>query len=473
MISWQTLTRGFFVGCILLACICTSPAQLEQLIDEYMTHQVTDGSPGGAILVVSQGKTLVAKGYGLASLEHGIPFTEHTVSDIGSVAKQFTCFAVNLLREQNKIKSLKDPITDYLDYFPSFGADISILDLMMHTSGLREIYSIQALQGHRGSDGIRQSDAAKIIQRSEHLNFAPGTEFMYCNTAYMVLADLIESVSGSTYEDWMTEHIFARLGMDDTYVMDVQGEVFADCAESYLLSSERQYRRIFDNSTAYGQGGIYTSLVDLGKWLEFIAHPQDRPWCKASTIADLRSTEEIILSNGEPATYAKGLTTEPYRGLDRVGHTGSSAGYRTTLQYFPQLDLGIAVKTNTPGLERQPIIDLVLEHLTRDLDPVAVDSQTESDCGMESSATQAGERLVGTYYSPEYGALYDVKIVDGQLMLDHALHNAVALHALGGGSYCSPHWFLFQLDFLEKDGTVVGFNAQGDRVRDVFFEKIR
>ncbi|MBX2817767.1 MAG: beta-lactamase family protein [Saprospiraceae bacterium] len=464
----------FCVFTISTVAISAQNSTLAEATDHFFAAQTAPNSPGASVAVLRGKETLLLRGYGLANLEHQIGFTPETISDIGSVAKQITCFAVNLLIERGNIDGPADPISAYLDYIPPELDHIRILDLMHHTSGLREIYALQALQGHRSGDGIRQEDGRALVSRTQTLNFEPGDEYMYCNTAYMLLADLVAAASGASFESWMRENVFQPLEMNDTYVMDVAGEVFPNAAESYL-PHEDGYRRLFDNSTAYGQGGIYTSMHDLIKWTLHVMYPEDKKWCLFETINDLRSTSGESLADGTPLTYARGLNISDYHGLRNIGHTGSSAGYRTSVQHFPDHDLTVLIKTNVPSIDRDGYIRLVLETLTDFQSPSKTNSGDEED---DMASFDPGELSAyeGRYVSREYDAGFTLKRIlqgseESDLELTLPFHDPVILTALEEDVFASDLWFLSKLTFKREDGKVMGVNTEGSGLRNIYFDR--
>lgn len=176
-----------------------SPAMAQQALNQKIEHlfQEIDHRlhPGVAVGIWKDGKVLFAEGYGYANLEHRVPFTTETISDIGSVAKQFTCMGIVLLAERGML-TLDDDIRNHLDFVPDLGHRITIRHLIHHTNGLREIYSTEAMRGGRSGDAIFQRDVVELVKRHRELNFVPGKRYLYCNTAYSLLAEIIMAVSG-------------------------------------------------------------------------------------------------------------------------------------------------------------------------------------------------------------------------------------------------------------------------------------
>ena len=444
-----------------------SQLALNQKIDKYYTEVDHALFPGAAVGVWKDGKIIFAKGYGYANLEHQAPFTTSTISDIGSVAKQFTSFGIILLAQQGKLK-LDDDIRKHLDFVPDFGKTIQIRHLIHHTSGLREIYGTESLRGRRGGDAIFQEDVIQMVSAQQGLNFDPGTQYLYCNTAYALLAEIIKKVSGQPFETWMKENIFAVLGMDHTYIMDRQGEIFPNTADSYYQFDDSLYVKAYDNSTINGQGGIYSSLEDMMRWLQNIANPE-----LGGQAAFQQMTTRGILNNGDTLKYAFGINVDSYRGLKRLSHSGASAGYRAYLTYFPEHDLGIFIKTASPSTPMGEVLISISEHfLANFMDP-------RPEKAIEKEPKEEAEYVVknlddyaGFYFSPELEAGYHFVIDNGRLQGMHFRHGVFDLSPKAKDLFASKAFFMNKIQFnRNKKGKVTGLRASNGRTLNVWFEK--
>jgi CubicO group peptidase (beta-lactamase class C family) len=466
----------YFALLCLYFCLCNSAfgqkaklskTQLAQ-IEALFAQQKQAGNPGLALGIVQNGQTLLAKGYGLANLEHQIPFQPQTVSDIGSVAKQLTCFGVLLLAKEGLLK-LDDDIRKYLPNLPDFGQTIRIQDLMRHTSGLREIYALLEFKGWRQGDLIRQEAALDLAQNSHALNFAPGTAHSYCNTGYMLLAEIVQKVSNTPFENWMKKNVFVPLGMNHTYIMDQQGEWYPQVAASYQKNSEGSWKMVYDNSTVIGAGGIYCDLPDLLRWLDNLRTGQ-----LGGQDLIRQMTTRSIFPNGDTLNYAFGLEVDQWAGNQRWQHTGSSAGFRAVLTYFPKQQIGILIKANFAEASCAKLSDQITQILMPDpnmsfpdlpkfappLPPQAVKLPTNA------LATYAGD-----YFLPEWQSWYRVRVQEEGLLLQGPHGKALNLIALGEDHfYAAPPfgdiWFK-----RDKQGYLHGFSASSGAVRDLFFVK--
>jgi CubicO group peptidase (beta-lactamase class C family) len=166
-----------------------------QKIDSLFTSWNVSNHPGGSVLVSKDGKTIFSKSYGLANIEYEVPNTNNTLFNIGSISKQFTAMGIVLLEQQKKI-SIDDDIRKHISELPDFGEIITIRHLLHHTSGLRDLHGLLGLAGWRSEDLETNEDVYRIIKNQKELNFKPDDEFLYSNTGYILLAKIIENLSG-------------------------------------------------------------------------------------------------------------------------------------------------------------------------------------------------------------------------------------------------------------------------------------
>ncbi|MCB0602916.1 MAG: serine hydrolase [Saprospiraceae bacterium] len=445
---------------LLIAQMAFGQTNLDYRLDTLMARYTDNERPGCAIGVLHDGKVVFSKGYGLANLDFHIAFTPQTVSDIGSVAKQFTAMAMLLLERDGKVR-LDADIRTYLPEVPDFGNPIHVIDLLHHTNGIREIYGTQEIAGYRPGDGILQEDALTLVTHSTELNFAPGDAYSYCNTAFMLLAEIIRRVSGMPFESYMQSNIFKPLKMDHTYIMDHRGEAFPGTATSYG-KEDGMYVQIYDNSTVQGAGGMYTTLDDMMKWL---ANYRDPVVGDARLIAKMKVP--AILNNGDTIDYALALDVGNYRGQHAFGHTGSSAGYRAHLLFFPDQDLGIMVKTNTPGIPIRDILEVVATEVGKiSLDPIPV-MEPESKAPFVLAKPLAA--YAGNYFSPELQTNYEVRNAGDHLVLWHFRRGEFVMKPESEDVFDVGGWTVA----FERDakGNLSGMRMTGGGVDNLWFAK--
>ncbi len=439
---------------------------LKSEINTILSDFTGNNKPGCAIAILKDNQVIYSEGHGLANLEHHIAFTPKTVSDIGSVAKQITCFATLLLEAEGKL-ALEDSLHQYIEDLPEFESPILIKHLMTHTSGLREIYASRAVAGGRDGDGILQSDAQRLVQYSNTLNFTPGTQYNYCNTAYMLLADIITAVSGEPFESFLQSRIFKPLGMNETYVMDIQGEWFHNNADSYRTMEDGSYKKIFDNSTVQGAGGIYTSLEDMTKWLQ---NYTDLIVGSPEIIAKMRTP--TILNDGAQLNYGLGLQINDFLSLNNFRHSGSSAGYRAYLGYFDESKLGILIKTNQGEIPVSEIVELVLKEFADPVIPEQAGSPENSDPAPSSMTDADLSKFEGQYYCPELEMTYHIKVEDVHLVISSLRNGDIRLNRNGQTDFSSDTWYLKNIQFIVDSGQVKGFRLDNGRVMNMLFTKV-
>lgn len=153
-------------------------------------------TPGGfAAAVIKDGRVLFKGAYGFSNIEHDIPFTIHTVTDMASIAKQFTGFAVATLIWEGRL-GLDDDIRCYLPEVPDFGDTITVRHLLYHTSGVRDWVGLVKISGRYEEDVITDDFLLRLVMNQRDLNFKPGERFQYSNTGYFLLAKIVSRVTG-------------------------------------------------------------------------------------------------------------------------------------------------------------------------------------------------------------------------------------------------------------------------------------
>jgi D-alanyl-D-alanine carboxypeptidase len=232
-------------------------------IDAYLADQVKErGRVGLSAAIVKNGKLVLAKGYGKGSLANGQPVTPETIFAIGSVTKQFTCACVLLLAQEGKL-SVQDKVAQY---FPKLtrASDISLLDLMNHTSGYADYYPLDFVDRRMQKPILPE---ALLQQYAGHqLDFDPATEWSYSNTGFILLGQVVEKVSGQPFGDFLTDRILKPLGMTNTvYEPDPADKRLAAGYTSFALSPP-ELAVTEARGWLGAAGGLYCTPIDLVTW---------------------------------------------------------------------------------------------------------------------------------------------------------------------------------------------------------------
>ena len=398
----------------------TTPPALAGQVDEIFSR-FTPGTPGCAVAVYQDGRILLAKGYGSANLEYGVPITPATPFIVGSVSKQFTAAAIALLVEEKRL-ALTDDVRKYVPELADHGTPITIDHLVHHTSGLRDWWELVELAGLRFDDTYAVPDVLEMTARQRGLNFTPGERYLYSNTGYLVLGIVVQRVTGQSLRDFAAERIFGPLMMADSHYQDDHTQPVRGRAYAYSPVAGGRYAINVWNNDLVGQGGVMTTVVDLAKWDENFSTGRvgGAGFLK-------RQLERGRLNAGTTISYAFGVEVGTYRGLDLVEHTGSTGGYRAVLTRFPKQKTSIAALCNVTDAAPATLAHRVADYLLRDAftapaPPVPAtagatgDRQGSAEVSVQLSAA-ALENLAGRYYSDELNATYEITVSGSTLTL--------------------------------------------------------
>ena len=208
-------------------------------IDQLFVRYTRPGSPGCALAVMKGGEMIYRQAYGLAHLELGVPILPSTVFNIGSMARQFTAFALALLADEGKL-ALDDDLRSHLPGMPDFGQTITLRHLLHHTSGLRGSFpELLALAEWRDTDATTTDDVVRLLEAQRELNYSPGEEYLYVNSNYVLLAQICERASAQSFATFCRERIFQPLGMSRTVVNDSYFRLIPGRANGYYEDEDR------------------------------------------------------------------------------------------------------------------------------------------------------------------------------------------------------------------------------------------
>lgn len=374
-------------------------------VDALFKPWQTAGSPGCAVSVTKAQQLVFEGAYGNAVVTDRVPNTPATTFHVASVSKQFTAFAIYLLQADSKL-SIKDDVRKYVPELHDFGRPIRIADLLHHTSGLRDQWSLLALAGRRLEDTIAQDDVLRAIFAQRELNFPTGSRFGYSNSNYTLLALVVERVSGQSFARFMAKRVFEPLGMTDTWIQDDFRVLHSGHAEPYGPGPGGLQHRSLPYST-YGATGVQTSVEDMARW----AMNLDRPK------VGMRGLVEAMMATtrddtGRAVNYASGFETARYRGAATIEHSGTDPGYVADFLMFPAHRFAVTVLCNTEG--PNPI---ELAHAIADIylgGVLAPKTIVEHKPVVLDAKHLAG--FAGTYQE-EPGILFAVTLRDGKLFM--------------------------------------------------------
>jgi CubicO group peptidase (beta-lactamase class C family) len=382
-------------------------AGLEEIFQAY----TNPAAPGCAVAIIKNGKVIYERGYGCANLEYGIPITPSTVFYIASAAKQFTAMSVLLLVKEGKL-SLEDDIRKYLPEVPDFGKLITIRHLLHHTSGLRNYEDLLTMAGWRGDDVHTREHMLDMISRQKELNFAPGEEYLYCNTGYILLAEIVRRVSGQSFREFTDRNIFQPLGMLNSHFQDDHTMIITNRAFSYSSDGNGSFKNAFANSSVVGGGGMYSTVGDLARWLNNF----DRGLVGGPGVLK-QMHERGVLNSGKTNDYACGLAIQRYKDMEMVEHGGGFAGYRSETMRFPAQRFAIVLLANANTVDTfkitRQIADLFLTGTRPLTNPPAPKRNLQAHALVEPDSA-ALEAYTGKYEVK--GEIITVRIADKKLL---------------------------------------------------------
>jgi CubicO group peptidase (beta-lactamase class C family) len=320
--------------------------------------------PGLAVLVRKDGKTIFARGYGVRDLRSHERIDSSTSFRLASLTKQFTAMAVMLLVRDGKLR-YDDALTDLFPAFPAYGTGITIRHLLTHTSGLPDYEGLMAAAG-KGRDPlwtaerqIGDGEVLALLRGETKGRFAPGTSWAYSNSGYVLLGLIVGRVSGRPFGDFLRQRVFAPLDMSHTVAYEkgrheLERRAFGHAKDGAV------FRRADRSPTSatLGDGGVYSTLEDLAKWdealrlNELLSPARTKP---ALTPARLEDGSEPHwpseaggdnLDPGRPVSYGFGWFLDPWRGRPRMWHHGSTTGFRTVIERFPDDRLTVVILSN-------------------------------------------------------------------------------------------------------------------------------
>ncbi len=362
---------------------------LEHRIDTLFARYTQPGSPGAIVAVMRGGNIEVCKGYGLASIELGVPITPRTRFRIASVSKQFTVTAALMLAAEGKLK-LTDPPHKYLKELKPL--PITIDQMMRNSSGLPDFLELLRLGGHGLDKPAHATDFLAAAARNSHLNFAPGSRFLYSNTNFLLLGLIIERVAKKKLGEVLAERIFQPLGMTSTMLAADIDTVIPNLATGYLGDDNSGFRRSQHAYPQGGEGGLTSTVEDLLIWSRHF----DEPVLGRTIPTQLAAV--TALTGGHVNRYRRGVATGELRGLDTIGHGGLWPGFRTELLRLPKVGLTVVVIANLASINPWRLSHAIAvqalegdKRLKPALDPVA---QTEV------------KPIAGTWFNAEEPGLF-------------------------------------------------------------------
>ncbi|MGK6350226.1 serine hydrolase domain-containing protein [Parapedobacter sp. DT-150] len=297
-------------------------------------------NPGAALLVVKDGKILLQRNYGYADLGRGEKVTATTNFRLASVTKQFTAACILQLIDKGRL-SLNTTLTQAFPGFPAYGAAVTVKHLLTHTSGIPDYEDYVADTAFNPQ--IKDQGVLDILMTLDSGYFTPGTQFRYSNSAYALLALMVEQYSGQPFADYLEEHVFKPLGMTTTLAHEKGKTTVPSRAYGYtVMDGHWEQRDQSSTSAVLGDGGIYSNVMDLLKWDQALY---------TAAVLPTKLLEEAFayhhLADGDTVKYGYGWHLKKKDQDEQVVyHTGSSTSFRNIFYRIPSQHFSIILLTN-------------------------------------------------------------------------------------------------------------------------------
>lgn len=323
--------KSLFAALFLLLIFQTTTAQsIEQQIDALFAEAYPIDGPGVTVLIAKDDQVIYRKAFGLANVELNFPMKPENVMELASITKQFTGVAILMLKEQGKL-SLQDPLSKYIADYPR-GNEITIHHLLNHTSGIKSYTNVPEFMDIARVD----MTPMEIIEKFKDLpmDFEPGERYAYNNSAYILLGYIIEKASGVSYEDFIQNNIFYKLGMKNSYYGS-KSRIIPNRASGYQNSQNGlQNAEYLSMTIPYAAGSLMSNVDDMLLWHKAIHH---------NTLISEKSKKlaftNYTLNNGQNINYGYGWGIDVLADFKTIEHTGGIFGYATSGIYIPEKNI--------------------------------------------------------------------------------------------------------------------------------------
>ena len=418
------------------------PSKIDELFSEFDRSD----APGCVVSVFQNGETIFHNSYGLANLDYGIPLNSNSSFYMASISKQFTAAAAGLLILRGELFA-EDFVSEHIENWPDWAADVTISHLLNHTSGLPDIYALMDIAGISLSNVMTLDDYLEVIRNGESLKHDTGTQYSYTNSGYTALASVIEKVSGIDFPEFVQEEILEPLGMEHTHFHSSRHRVIPNRVISYAPGGNRFRQTYLSNFQGVGPGGLYSTHEDMARWEMF--------WNRTDLSDEFEALRAWLLTRitieNEPLDYAMGVQLSQWKGMQVNGHSGSFMGFKNDYRRYSDYGYSFLTLCNredadATGKNRELARLFMMETIEDFIKPYS-----------------------GTYFNDELGTEYELTVEEGSLVLNRRLSPNGTMIEDASDRWSAGSWsFKFQRD--ETD-SITGFLLSTGRALDVEFVK--
>ncbi|MEM7161334.1 MAG: serine hydrolase domain-containing protein [Bacteroidota bacterium] len=399
--------------CFLLLSIAFNAQSNSNIDKETLSHllsQYIDAEhPGFALGIVQNGEILFEEYYGFANLEHKIRINEKTRFNIASTAKQFTAIMILELALANKL-SIEDDIRKFIpSLFPRVKEEIKIKHLLNHSSGIRDYLFILEMKNQAAwkQIGLDNDDVIELLKKQEDVVFEPGSDYLYSNSGYTILAEIIENVSGKKFNDY-SKSFFQKLGMNQSEFVSKYMGIIPNRADPYSDWGDGVWLQTPMLTKCNGDGFLFTTLSDQ-------LHFEQLLHLSEANKDDYFAKSQDPIPNSKITKYGYGLEIGNRLGRPARYHSGSTFGYHSHVSRFPEDKLTVFVMSNNGNLWSGDIADEVSRLI---LSERTIESSYDRKL-FESIENEDNFEIIGQYYSPD-DELIRIEEKEGKLFWAYA-----------------------------------------------------
>lgn len=424
-------------------------SQQQNRLDKIATQDVPRGGPGIATGIVLDGKIVYSKCAGFQNITDGSSITPKSRFNIASNGKQFTALAILQLEAQGKL-SLQDDIRKYFpNLYKKIDVPLTIEHLLTHTSGIRDVYGLWALQGRTWwKFNFNNDDVLKLLTKQENLNFEPGTEFLYSNSNYIILAELVSKVTKDGFVAY-TNSMFQKLGMPDTSFESDHQSIRGPVAKPYFnFESWKGYDWICD---VVGDGCLFSTLEDQLQWECLVQNSGETDFDRS-----LIERSQRLVNPELCQTYGFGLEIRQGENMVLRFHDGSTGAWKANTLRYPEQKLAVVTLSNSgktiPSMQSKQMVSILIEALA------VSDSKA-----FQTEPPKTGPRLetaeiLGTYLS-QGAFLFEFVQVDGKLFLRRNDRNDVQLERESANVFHEVNDPKFKQEFVKNENNEMQVTA--------------
>ncbi|MEY2482690.1 MAG: hypothetical protein QOK24_1218 [Verrucomicrobiota bacterium] len=329
-----------------LICLCSGTADaqlpttegLRNRVDAVAKQMLSRHTAGVSVAVARDGRVILARGYGMANVEHSVAVTPDTVFHIASISKNILAAVVLQLVDEGKLR-LDDDVTKYVPEAPTLGHHVTVRQLLNHTSG---IYSFTSLPDAANNERLELTHEQVLgLIKDKPFEFEPGTRWRYDNSAFYLAGMVVERATKQEYGAYVREHVFKPLGMSSASLCDAR-MVVPHLASGYEVDGGALVNAAFISwKLPFSGGAVCATATDLAKWQAALDSGRV---LTPSSLALMRTP--TTLADGTKIDYGLGTRLGSLDGHRVLGHTGGGGGFRVLLESFPDDHLTIVILMN-------------------------------------------------------------------------------------------------------------------------------